>query len=61
MASMPPTVALAPVQPTDVTDALAQHQHVAPVLRHVQQHGLGEIGVRVKHRETLAGSKVLRD
>ena len=60
---MPPTVSLAPVQPTDVTGALARHYHVAPVSRHVQQHGLGKTGVavRVEHREALAGSVVLRD
>ena len=58
---MPPTVALAPVQPADVMGALARHYHVAPVSRHVQQHGLGNIAVRVEHREALADSQVLRD
>ena len=58
---MPPTVALAPVRPTNVMGALARHYHVAPVSRHVQQHGLGKIVVRVEHREALAGSEVLRD
>lgn len=57
---MPPTVALAPV-PTDVTGALAQHYHVAPVSRHVQQHGLGKIACGFEHREALAGSEVLRE
>jgi len=27
----------------------------------VQQHGLGNIAVRVEHREALADSQVLRD
>jgi hypothetical protein len=44
-----------------VTGALARHYHVAPVSRHVQQHGLGKIAARVEHREALAGSEVLRD
>src|SRR5262249_48550280 len=54
-------VALAPVQPTGLTGALARHYHVAPVSRRVQQHGLGKIAVGVEHREGLAGSEVLRD
>jgi hypothetical protein len=58
---MPPSVAPAPVQSTDVTGALAQRYHVAPVSRHVQHHGLGKIAVRVEHREALSGSEVLRD
>jgi hypothetical protein len=44
-----------------VTDALARYYHVAPVSRHVQQHGLGKIAARLEHREALAGSGVLRD
>jgi len=40
---------------------LARHYHVAPVSRHVQQHGLGKIAVLVEYREALAGSEVLRD
>jgi len=55
--SIPPTVALAPVQPTDVTGAMARHYHAAPVLGHVQQHGLGKFAGRVEHREALAGSE----
>jgi hypothetical protein len=35
-----------------VTGALARHYHVAPVSRHVQQHGLGKIAVRVEHRRS---------
>jgi hypothetical protein len=57
----PEDVAFAPVQLTDVTGALARHYHVAPVSRHVQQHGLGKIAVRVEHREAVTGSEVLRD
>ncbi|HEX4548118.1 hypothetical protein [Pseudomonas sp.] len=44
-----------------MTGALARHYHVAPVSRHVQQHGLGKIAVRVEHRAVLPGSEVLRD
>jgi hypothetical protein len=40
--------------------ALARHYDVAPVSRHVQQHGLGKIAVRVENREALAGSEVLQ-
>src|SRR5215469_1231894 len=47
---MPPAINLAPARPTDMTDALARHHHVAPVSRHVQQHGLGKTAVRVEHR-----------
>src|ERR1700748_2711562 len=40
---------------TDRPDGrLARHCHVAPVSRHVQQHGLGKIAVRVEHREARA-------